>query len=95
MNGVGIWVGMIGTGLAAMNAATTRRVWRSAAFDRSQKVAQTVLVWLLPGSFALVGAVLSERRPKELRDPTVREAPEIDPTGIDVGNHHDSGHHGA
>src|SRR5262245_6747680 len=96
MSGVGIWIGVIGAGFAAMNAVTTRRIWRSAAFDRSQKVAQTVLVWLLPGSFALVGAVLNEGRPsKQLRDSTVHEAPELDPTGIDVGHHHDPGHHGA
>jgi hypothetical protein len=95
MSGVGIWIGIIGTGLAAMNAATTWRIWRSAAFDRRQKGAQTALVWFLPGSFVLVGAVLNEQRPKQLRDATVHEAPQIDPDGIERVHHHDPGHDGS
>jgi hypothetical protein len=94
MSGVGIWIGVAGVGFVAMNVATTRRIWRSAAFERSQKIAQTALVWLLPGSFILVGAVLSERPPKQLRDPTVHEAAQIDPTGVDVGHDNDPEHPG-
>jgi hypothetical protein len=39
----------------------TRRVWRSQAFDRPQKMAQSKLIWLLPliGA-ALVASVLEE-----------------------------------
>jgi hypothetical protein len=84
MSGITICIAIIGTGLAAMNAATTRRIWRSPAFEHPQKVTQTMLVWLLPGSFMLVGAVLSQDQPKQ-RDPTIHDAPGLDPTGIDVG----------
>lgn len=33
---------------------TTARVWRSTAFDRPQKMAQSKLIWLVP----LIGAAL-------------------------------------
>jgi len=39
----------------------TRRVWRSQAFDRPQKMAQSKLIWLLPVvGAALVSSVLEE-----------------------------------
>lgn len=40
--------------VAAINVSTMRRVWASAVFERSQKLAQTVVLWLVPGSFFLV-----------------------------------------
>ena len=40
--------------ILAFQARTTLRVWRSKLFDRSQKVAQSQLIWLLP----LIGAVI-------------------------------------
>lgn len=45
----------------AFQARITSRVWRSQAFDRPQKVAQSQLIWLLPliGA-ALVASVLEE-----------------------------------
>jgi len=45
---------------------TTMRVWRSGAFDRPQKVAQSRLIWMLPLIGAvIVGAVLED---EERRD---------------------------
>lgn len=39
----------------------TTRVWRSQAFDRPQKMAQSKLIWLLPViGAALVASVLEE-----------------------------------
>lgn len=39
----------------------TTRVWRSQAFDRPQKMAQSKLIWLLPViGAALVSSVLEE-----------------------------------
>jgi len=56
--------------VAAINVSTMRRVWASAAFERSQKVAQTVVLWLVPGSFFLVRHVLAEPRTSRGFDPT-------------------------
>ena len=46
-------VGLIGLGaaVASANALTTRSLWASPMFERPQKIAQTVLMWLVPGSF--------------------------------------------
>jgi hypothetical protein len=51
----------VGLGLVFSNVVATREVWRSPAFEPSQKIAQTVLVWLVPGSVAVVWYVLRER----------------------------------
>lgn len=49
------WIGLlIVVAVLAFQARTTLRVWRSKLFDRSQKVAQSQLIWLLP----LIGAVI-------------------------------------
>ncbi len=49
------WIGvLIILVTLAFQARTTLRVWRSKLFDRSQKIAQSQLIWLLP----LVGAVI-------------------------------------
>ena len=50
----------------AFQVRTTMKVWRSGAFDRPQKVAQSRLIWLLPLIGAvIVGAVLDD---EERRD---------------------------
>lgn len=59
--GIGVACG-IGALLAAVNAATTRRLWASKIFERPQKIAQTALLWLVPGSFLAVRHVLGEER---------------------------------
>ncbi len=49
------WVGaLIILAIIAFQTRTTLRVWRSKLYDRSQKVAQSQLIWLLP----LIGAVI-------------------------------------
>jgi len=49
------WIGLFMiVAILAFQARTTLRVWRSKLFDRSQKVAQSQLIWLLP----LIGAVI-------------------------------------
>ena len=52
--------------ILAFQARTTLRVWRSKLFDRSQKVAQSQLIWLIP----LIGAVIvrSVLEDEDLRD---------------------------
>jgi hypothetical protein len=52
--------------ILAFQGRTTLRVWRSKLFDRSQKVAQSQLIWLIP----LIGAVIvrSVLEDEDLRD---------------------------
>lgn len=56
--------------LAGLDLAATRRIWTSAQLERTQKIAQTVLVWLVPGAFIAVRYALDP--PAEPNDdPTV------------------------
>src|ERR1051325_10636243 len=48
--------------LVFVNLVTTRRLWASAVYETSQQVAQTVLLWLIPGSFIVVWYFLREPR---------------------------------
>jgi hypothetical protein len=51
----GEWIGLlIVVVILGFQARTTLKVWRSKLYDRSQKVAQSQLIWLLP----LIGAVI-------------------------------------
>jgi hypothetical protein len=63
-------LGVAGLGLVTANALTTRRLWSSAAFERSQKIAQTALIWLLPGAFAATRFLLAEPHREPPLDPT-------------------------
>ena len=74
MTGFDFVYGVVLLGLVAAQIWLTIKVWRSGSYERSQKILQSKLIWLLP----VVGAVLvfslmpdeddSLRRPKkELR----------------------------
>jgi len=54
----------LGAATAVVNIATMRRLWASPMFERPQKIAQTVLMWILPGSFLVVRHLLGESRPR-------------------------------
>jgi hypothetical protein len=56
--------------IVAFQVWTTMRVWRSGAFDKPQKMAQSRLIWLLPliGA-AIVGAVLEDEERRDRGDP--------------------------
>jgi hypothetical protein len=79
----------VGAAVAVANALTTRRLWTSAMFERSQKVAQTAMIWLLPGSFVVTRLLLGVTPGKDGDPTTFRSAGDdcID----DYGSHH---HHG-
>jgi len=68
-----IWIAIAVGGLilAIGNVVVTKRLWRSAMFERSQKIAQTVLLWVFPGGAIVVNWFL--------REPPTQEA-ESDPT---------------
>jgi hypothetical protein len=60
------------TGLVLFQFFVTFRVWRSPLYDRSHKLAQSKLIWLLPALGAvLVFSVLmdEERAERETRKP--------------------------
>jgi hypothetical protein len=88
-----VWVGLgaVALALVTANALTTRRLWSSAGFDRPQKIAQTVVLWLLPGTFLAVRHFLTEPHGTPVRDQTVEVGP-LDATVYDDPPGH--GHHG-
>jgi hypothetical protein len=100
MTTLGACIALTATMHVAANVIVGRRLWRSAFFERSQKIAQTVLMFLIPGAFVLVRLAL--------RDSTLERAAgtELDPTASNgpgyftdngTGYHHghgDGGGHG-
>lgn len=54
MSGFDFVFGLLLLGLVAAQIWLTVKVWRSKSYERSQKVLQSKLIWLLP----VVGAVL-------------------------------------
>jgi hypothetical protein len=87
-----LWIGLslVGTALALLNLRGTLRIWRSGIYEREQLLAQTVLIWIVPGSVFAVVYILKDDRPKTaLGDPTV--ANPDSPGEASMG----AGHHGA
>ena len=66
------WVGaaVLGIALALWNARVTARIWRSAVYERGQLIAQTAIIWLVPGSAFAVAAVLKGGFPRRVLDRT-------------------------
>jgi hypothetical protein len=54
MTGSDFFFGLLLAGYVVACVWLTVRVWRSKSFERSQKLAQSQLIWLLP----VIGAVL-------------------------------------
>jgi len=82
-----------GTAVAIANTLTTRALWASPMFDRSQKVAQTALMWLLPGTFLVTRHFVRGGFDRSVPDPTVPPdygIPE-DPTHYNQGHVSDGG----
>lgn len=52
-----------GTVLGALNVRGTVRLWRSNIYTRGQQIAQTVMLWMLPGSVFVVTYLLAEPEP--------------------------------
>jgi hypothetical protein len=61
---------VLGLALVASNLRATRWIWTSPALERPQKLAQTILVWLLPGAFLAIRYELNPP-PEPESDPTV------------------------
>jgi hypothetical protein len=82
----------VGVVVVFINAITTRRLWASAIFETSQKVAQTLLIWLVPGSVAVVWNILREPRLGNEEDSTAGGAALV----VDwvLAAHANASHHG-
>jgi hypothetical protein len=91
---VGLWVvGGIAGLVAAINAVTMKRLWASPIFERPQKIAQSVLLWLIPGSFFAIRQALVDHLPRRATagDGTGGEGGEVDYEGGFGGHVHTHG----
>jgi hypothetical protein len=100
MSTVGACIALAATMHVAANVTMGRRLWRSTLFERSQKIAQTLLMVLVPGAFLLVRFGLRDSTLEGAagteRDPTATNGPGYftdDVTGYHHG-HGDGGGHG-
>ena len=93
----GVGLVLLAVALAVANVATMRSLWLSPLFERSQKVAQSELIWIVPGSFVVVRHLLREPSGStDSADPTVHRDSGYadDPSLYDHGHGHgDGGHH--
>jgi len=65
MMDLALLIGLVGGGIvvAVANAFVSYRLWRSPLFERPQKVAQTLLLWVVPGSAIVVWHALHDSLP--------------------------------
>jgi hypothetical protein len=91
------WIGLgtAGAALTAANVRSTVRLWKCDAFERPQKIAQTVLLWTIPGAFAVVSHFVSDAEGKA-RSPGHDWSSENAHTSVEVSehSHHSHGHGG-
>ncbi|HTA18717.1 MAG TPA: hypothetical protein VK989_05470 [Polyangia bacterium] len=95
-----------GLGIAVANIRTLGPLWASPALERSQKIVQTILMWLVPGSYLAVRQAVmtpgAERRPEDVTRGVFLGS--VDDWDASRGAHHghwieghdsvDGGHHG-
>jgi hypothetical protein len=96
-----LWVaiGAAGSALVGLNSRATVRLWKSSGFETSQKIAQTFLVWLVPGAFAFVNYFVAEaagqlRLSKSggLGDGNVGDFTDLSAADFHSPSSHDDGH---
>ena len=76
----------IALGLLFGNVTTTISVWTSGMYTPAQKSWQTVLLWLVPGSFLLVRWFVSPPPPPIIRDSAWRDDRAIEWAGSETHN---------
>jgi hypothetical protein len=62
----------VGVLVGALNVRGTERLWHSDLYSRGQQLAQTIMLWILPGSVFVVTYLLAEPSPPDEGDPTSR-----------------------
>jgi hypothetical protein len=68
-----LFIALAGIALGALNLWGTLRIWRSTGLEKGQQVAQTVLVWIVPGSaFAILAIHADAAERHRAEDPTAR-----------------------
>ncbi len=95
MSILGIGVSVVGVAIVVANVVTSRSLWLSPMFERSQKVAQTVFIWIVPGAFVAVRHLLHESDDRRAPiDPTIHPdySYRDDPGGGSHGHGGDGGH---
>ena len=67
-----LWVRLtrIGCSLALLNVLGTLQIWRSGVYERDQLLAQTALIWVVPGFVIVVVFVLKTGRTGRAPDST-------------------------
>jgi len=82
-----LWLGLslVGTALALLNVRGTLLLWRSSVYERGQVLAQTALIWLLPGAVFVVTYILKDDRSGRALDPTASN-PETPNANINAGS---------
>ena len=89
-----IGLAALAAALTLANVVTTGSLWLSHLFEKPQKIAQTVMIWIVPGSFIVVRHFLREpSRSVDSSDPTVsRDSTSVDVTGDSHGHGGGGGH---
>jgi hypothetical protein len=77
MRWLAVWV--VAVVLALVNLRGTLRIWRSGIYERGQMLAQTALIWLIPGAVFFVVGVLKNDTSTASTDPTARNPEEANP----------------
>jgi hypothetical protein len=95
MHAIAVILGLVGIAVAIANTLTVRALWASDQFERFQKITQTVLVWILPGSFLAVRHILREPKRQAVSDDLTARSTRDRDQAWDYVPHdgHDGGHH--
>ncbi len=70
------WIQIAAAGflLLCLDVVGTTRLWRDSTYERSQKFAQTALIWVVPGFAFVVLYMLKVERDRSSRlDPTITD----------------------
>jgi hypothetical protein len=68
-----VFISLGGIAVGALNFWGTLRIWRSTVLETGQQVAQTVLVWTVPGSVLAILAIHADGAERHRADdPTAR-----------------------
>jgi hypothetical protein len=75
--------------LATWNTVVTRRLWLSPMYERRQRIAQTTIIWLMPGTAFFVNWLLRGMPERSsVLDPTANDgATDYSKQGVNIHPH--------